>query len=566
MISALDRHEVNGSYVQGSSRPQLVNQTIGVFVDDMALAHPGGNALICVEQGIRWTYSDVKREADQLAAGLAALGLSPGERVGLWSPNRAEWMAVQYAAAKAGLILVTINPAFQVAELENVLNIAGCAALVIAGRFKSSNFVAMVERLVPDLRSSNGAISTPRVPSLRHIIAFDDAEGEGLLRYAEVRAAGARAGANAIPRPETIDAHDPVNIQFTSGTTGLPKGVTLSHHNILNNGIQTGAAAGIGPGDRVCIPVPMFHCFGMVVGNLACLGRAATVVYPGEGFDPVQVMHVVSDERCTHLYGVPTMMIAILGHERFGEFDLTSLRGGIMGGAPCPAETMKAVMSDLHMPEVTIIYGMTETSPVSFQTRPDDPVDARVTTVGRIMPHLEVKIVDGNDAIVPLAEPGQLCTRGYSVMSGYWQAPEKTAEVLGRDGWMHTGDLATLDEDGYCRIIGRSKDIVIRGGENISPREIEEYLHKHPAVRDVQVIGVPDARLGEELCAWIVLAAGAAADEDEIRAFCRDEIARFKIPRYIRFVESFPMTTSGKVQKFVMRERMIEELGLGAVR
>lgn len=559
------RPKVTPSYVQGHPGVPLVGQTIGAALDQVAAEHGEREALVSVAQNIRFTYAGLKLEADHIAAGLNGLGLLPGERIGIWSVNRAEWAVIQYAAAKAGLILVTINPAFQLRELEQVLNVAGCAALVVGGRFKTSDYIAMVEALIPNLRGGGRIVSSSRVPSLRLVIALDGVDGDGLLRYAEIRAAGMRFGVSGLPDPATLDFDNPINIQFTSGTTGLPKGVTLSHHNILNNGIQTGAAAGIGVGDRVCIPVPLFHCFGMVVGNLACLGHAATAIYPGEAFDPLDVVRAVSAERCTHLYGVPTMMIAILGHERFGEFDVSSLRGGIMGGAPCPVETMKAVISDLHMPEVTIIYGMTETSPVSFQTRPDDPFDARVETVGRLMPHLEVKIVDDEDRVVPIGKPGQLCTRGYSVMSGYWGEPEKTAEVLGLDRWMHTGDLATIDAEGYCRIIGRSKDIVIRGGENISPREIEEHLYNHPAVLDVQVVGVPDPAFGEELCAWIVLKNGAEADEDAIRAFCRGRIAHFKIPRHIRFVGSFPMTASGKVQKFVIRERMIEALALGGV-
>ena len=548
------------SYVHGSTGPQLVGSTIGAYLDDVAARCPDAEALVSCAQAISWTYSDLKLEVDYLAAGLAELGLAHGDRIGIWSPNRAEWAVVQYAAARLGLILVTINPAYRTSELEHVLNASGCAALVVAGRFKGSDYVAMVETLAPGLRGGKGAFASSRLPALRHVIALADADGDGLLRYEAVREAGRRAGASVLPSHDALGFDDAINIQFTSGTTGLPKGVSLSHHNILNNAIQTATAAGIRSGDRICVPVPLFHCFGMVVGNLACLGKAATAVYPGEAFDPVTVMEAVAAERCTHLLGVPTMMIASLGHERFGAFDPSSLRGGIMGGAPCPAETMKAVMSDLYMREVTIIYGMTETSPVSFQTRPDDPLDARVATVGRIHAHLEVKIVDDEDRVVPLGSPGQLCTRGYSVMSGYWGELDKTREVLGADGWMHTGDLATIDEDGYCRIIGRSKDIVIRGGENISPREVEEYLHRHPDVRDVQVIGLPDSRLGEELCACIMLNPGAKIDANAIREFCRGQIAHFKIPRYVRFVDAYPMTTSGKVRKFALREQVIAEM------
>ena len=549
--------QVQLSYVHGHTGAALTSSTIGALLDDVAARHGERDAIVSVAQGIRWTYAELKSEADHLAAGFGELGLVRGDRIAIWSPTRAEWTAVQYAAAKAGLILVTVNPAYRTSELEHVLNAAGCSALVISRSFKTSDYLAMVEAIVPTLRNSGRHISAPRVPSLRHVIVFGDDPSGTLLTYGSVRQLGEGSSSEAL---STGQCGDPINIQFTSGTTGRPKGVTLSHHNILNNGIQTGIAAGLREGDRVCIPVPLFHCFGMVVGNLACLGHAATAIYPGEAFDPADVMAAVAAERCTQLYGVPTMMIAILGHPRFGDHDLSSLRGGIMGGAPCPAETMKSVMSELHMPEVTIIYGMTETSPVSFQTRPNDPIEARVNTVGRVVPHVEAKIVDERDEIVPLGVTGQLCTRGYSVMSGYWNDPERTAEVLGADGWMHTGDLASLDHEGYCRISGRSKDIVIRGGENIAPREVEEYLYRHPAVRDVQVIGVPDPKFGEELCAWIVLKDGAAAEADDIRDFCKDAIAHFKIPRYIRFVDGFPMTTSGKVQKFVMRERMIAEL------
>jgi fatty-acyl-CoA synthase len=556
--SIAEASQVQLSYVHGHKGAALTASTIGALLDDVAARHGERDAIVSVAQGIRWTYAELKSEADHLAAGFGKLGLARGDRIAIWSPTRAEWTAVQYAAAKAGLILVTVNPAYRTSELEYVLNAVGCSALVVSPSFKTSDYLAMVEEIVPGLRNSSPDISAPRIRSLRHVIVFGDDPSGTLLTYGSVRQLGARRSSEALP---TGQCDDPINIQFTSGTTGKPKGVTLSHHNILNNAIQTGIAAGLREGDRVCIPVPLFHCFGMVVGNLACLGHAATAIYAGEAFDPVEVMAAVAAERCTHLYGVPTMMIAILGHPRFGDYDLSSLRGGIMGGAPCPAETMKSVISELHMPEVTIIYGMTETSPVSFQTRPNDPVEARVNTVGRVIPHIEAKIVDERDEIVPLGVTGQLCTRGYSVMSGYWNDPERTAEVLGADGWMHTGDLASLDHEGFCRISGRSKDIVIRGGENIAPREVEEYLYRHPAVRDVQVIGVPDPKFGEELCAWIVLKDGAAIETDDIREFCKGAIAHFKIPRYIRFVDGFPMTTSGKVQKFVMRERMIAELG-----
>ena len=548
------------SYVHGQSGPPLIGQTIGAFLDGVASQHGEREAVVSVAQGIRWTYAELKQKSDAFAAGLIELGLERGDRLGIWAPNRAEWVVVQFAAAKAGLILVNINPAYRVSELEHVLKASACKALVIASRFKTSDYIAMTTTLVREFQRGAEPISSVRLPSLRRVIVLDDPGSEDYFKYSEVIAIGERAGSVLSERVAALGFDDAVNIQFTSGTTGLPKGVTLSHHNLLNNGIQVGEATGIRRGDRVCIPVPLYHCFGMVMGNLACLGHAATMVFPSEAFDPLEVLRSIEAERCTHLYGVPTMFIALLGHEQFGEFDLTSLRGGIMAGAPCPTEVMKAVIADMNMSEITIAYGMTETSPVSFQTRRDDPIEMRVSTVGRVMPHVEVKIVDRNDRIVRRGEPGELCTRGYSVMSSYWEDEERTREVLDSAGWMHSGDLATIDHEGYCRITGRIKDIVIRGGENISPREVEEYLYRHPAIRDVQVIGVPDQKYGEELCAWIVLRAGTQVSADDIREFCRGQIADYKIPRHIKFVEGFPTTATGKVQKFVMRTLMAEEL------
>jgi fatty-acyl-CoA synthase len=550
------------SYVHGTGSP-LRGLTVGALFDEVAATHGDREALVSFAQGIHWTYATLKQKVDAFAAGLIGTGLKAGDRIGIWSPNRAEWVVVQFAAAKIGLILVTINPAYRSSELEYVLRAAGCKALVTASRFKSNDYLATVAELVSDLPVGLDPVSCARLPELRRIIVLDDAGGHGYLRYSDVMAAGERDGPRLLADIEQPQFDDAVSIQFTSGTTGLAKGVTLSHHNLLNNGIQVGAMTGIGIGDRVCIPVPLFHCFGMVMGNLACLGHAATMVFPSEAFDPLEVLRTVETERCTHLYGVPTMFIAIVGHPLFREFDLRSLRGGIMAGAPCPAEIMKAAMSDMNMREITIAYGMTETSPVSFQTRRDDPFDARISTVGRVLPHIEVKIVDARGRIVPRGEPGEICTRGYSVMLGYWGDETRTREVLDSARWMHTGDIGTIDEQGYCRVVGRIKDIVIRGGENISPREIEEYLYRHPAIREVQVIGVPDAKYGEELCAWIVRRDGVEASADEIRAFCRGQIAHYKIPRYIKFVDGFPTTTSGKIQKYKMRESMIEELNAG---
>ena len=548
------------SYVHGQSGPPLTGLAIGSFLDQTAAQHGERDALISVAQGIRWTYAELKHQVDQFAAGLIALGLEPGDRIAIWSPNRAEWAVVQFAAAKAGLILVNINPAYRLSELEHVLRAAGCKALVTANRFKSSDYLAMVEALVPEFRAGIKAIVTHRLPDLHRVIVLDDRKDGGYLRYGDVIALGSSVGPGSLAALGAPDLDAAANLQFTSGTTGLPKGVTLSHHNLINNGLQVGEVVGLRAGDRVCIPVPLYHCFGMTMGNLACITHAATMVFPGEAFDPLDVLTTIQKERCTHLYGVPTIFIALLGHESFRSFDLSALRGGIMAGAPCPAEVMKAVIADMHMAEITIAYGMTETSPISFQTRRDDPFEARVGTVGRIMPHLEVKIVDGDGKILPRGEPGELCTRGYSVMLGYWKDEARTKEVLDSAGWMHSGDIASIDEEGYCRISGRIKDLVIRGGENISPREVEEYLYKHPAIRDVQVIGVPDAKFGEELCAWIVLRSGASATDEDIRAFCRGQIAHFKIPRYVKFVGEFPSTVTGKVQKFVMRQQMIEDL------
>jgi fatty-acyl-CoA synthase len=547
------------SYVHGPNGPPLVGSTIGAFLHDVVAKHGGREAVISASQKTRLSYAELLQHAETFGSGLIGLGLDRGDRLGIWAPNRVEWAVIQFAAAMAGLVLVNINPAYRVTELEHVLKASGCKAVVIANRFKTSDYVAMVAELVGDF-GRDTKITSDRLPALRAVIVLDDPENGKCLTYRDVMAFGARSSAALLERAATLNLDDAVNIQFTSGTTGLPKGVTLSHHNLLNNGMQVGDATGIRLGDRVCIPVPLYHCFGMVMGNLACLGYAATMVYPSESFDPLEVLRTIETERCTHLYGVPTMFIALLGHERFRDFDLTSLRGGIMAGAPCPTEVMKAVITDMNMSEITIAYGMTETSPVSFQTRRDDQFEARVSTVGRVMPHVEVKIVDANGHIVPRGEPGELCTRAYSVMIGYWEDQERTREVLEPAGWMHSGDVATIDEDGYCRITGRIKDIVIRGGENISPREVEEYLYRHPAIRDVQVIGVPDDKYGEELCAWVVLRPDASVTADDIREFCRGQIAHYKIPRYIKFVDGYPMTATGKVQKFVMRKFMAEEI------
>ena len=550
------------SYVSGASERPLLGVTIGEQLDLTAARFPDNEALVVPHQGVRWRYGEFKERVDRLAAGLLALGLEPGDRIGIWSPNNSEWALTQFAAAKAGLILVNINPAYRLAELEYALNKVECRALVTAESFKSSRYIDMLRQLAPALdRARPGALKAGKLPHLEIVVRLGAARGGGMYAFDEV---AERAGAAERRRLEALGRvlqfDDPINIQFTSGTTGFPKGATLSHHNILNNGYFNGVALRLSDRDRVCIPVPLYHCFGMVMGNLMCAAHGAAMVYPGEAFDPLAVLHTVEGERCTVLYGVPTMFIAELDHPEFARFDLSSLRTGTMAGSPCPIEVMRRVVGALHMEEVTIAYGMTETSPVSFQSAVDDPIERRVSTVGRVHPHVEVKIVDAEGKVVPRGVPGEILTRGYSVMRGYWNDEAKTAEAVDRAGWMHTGDRGTIDEDGYGNIVGRIKDMVIRGGENVYPREIEEFLYRHPKVQDVQVIGVPDEKYGEELCAWIRLRDGEDADADEIKAFCKERIAHFKVPRYVKFVDGFPMTVTGKVQKFKMREAMIAAL------
>jgi fatty-acyl-CoA synthase len=552
------------SYVHGASETPLIGDTIGVHFDKAAARWPDTEALVVRHQGVRWTYAEMKRRVDDIAAGLLALGLEPGDRIGIWSPNNAEWALTQFATAKAGLVLVNINPSYRLAELEYALTKVECKALILADAFKTSDYLGMIRTLAPELDTcSPGSLTAERLPSLKAVVHIGDDHVHGMYAFKELYDMGEdrhRARVQALAGQLQFD--DPINIQFTSGTTGFPKGATLTHHNILNNGFFVGEAIRLEHGDRLCVPVPLYHCFGMVMANLGCITHGATMVYPGEAFDPLAVLETVQQEKCTGLYGVPTMFIAQLDHPDFKSFDLSTLRTGIMAGSPCPTEIMKRVIAEMHMEDVTIAYGMTETSPVSFQTAADDALEARVSTVGRIQPHIEVKIVDLDGRIVPRGTPGELCTRGYSVMLGYWNDDEKTAESIDASGWMHTGDLATLDEQGYCKIVGRIKDMVIRGGENIYPREIEEFLYRHPAVNDVQVIGVPDRKYGEELCACIRLRDGHDATEEDIREFCKGQIAHYKIPRYIRFVDEFPMTVTGKIQKFVMRKHIAEELGL----
>lgn len=552
------------SIVRGSTDIPLIERTIGDVFDEACREHAEEAALISSHQGIRLTYAELRERVDALACGLLRLGLVPGDRVAIWSQNNAEWALTQFATAKAGLILVNINPAYRLSEIEYALGKVECRALILAPSFKSSDYLGMIATLAPEVAGSTpGTLKSAKLPSLQWLIRLGDEETAGMLNFPSLLAEPTAQEKEALQAlGATLKAGDPINIQFTSGTTGSPKGATLTHRNILNNGRFVGDAIHLRAGERLCIPVPLYHCFGMVMGNLGCLTHGATIVYPSEAFDPVAVLRAVESERCAGIYGVPTMFIAVLDHPDFADYDVSSLRTGIMAGSPCPIEVMKRVIDRLHMRDVTIAYGMTETSPVSFQSSPDDPLERRVSTVGRVQPHCEVKIVDADGLTVPRGTSGELCTRGYSVMHGYWDDPAKTVEAIDADGWMHTGDRATIDDEGYCNIVGRIKDMVIRGGENVYPREIEEFLYRHPKIRDVQVVGVPDHKYGEELCAWIVLHEGREATAEEVRDFCRGQIAHYKIPRYVKFVEAFPMTVTGKIQKFVIRQQMKDELGL----
>jgi fatty-acyl-CoA synthase len=534
------------SYVHGAVDSPLLGETIGANLERTIARVPDADAIVSRHQGVRLTYAELGESVDRVARALMAIGLEPGDRLGVWSPNRVEWLVLQYATAKAGVILVNINPAYRTTELEYALNQSGCRVLVAASSFKTSDYEAMVEEVRDNL------------PALERTIYFDTSGWDELLAGAsDVDPGDLRARADA------LEFDEPINIQYTSGTTGFPKGATLSHHNILNNGWFIGEYCRYTEADRVCIPVPFYHCFGMVLGNLACTTHGACIVLPDAAFEPRSVLEAVQEERCTSLYGVPTMFIAELEHPEFDSFELGTLRTGIMAGSPCPVEVMRKVIDRMHMSEVTICYGMTETAPVSTQTGADDPLDRRVSTVGRVHPHVEIKLVDPQTGrTVERGQPGELLTRGYSVMLGYWNEPERTAEAIDRARWMHTGDLATMDDEGYLNIVGRSKDMIIRGGENVYPREIEEFLYTHPEVADVSVVGVPDEKYGEEIMAWVQLREGAALSEDDVKDYCRGKIAHFKVPRYVKFVDEFPMTITGKIQKFKMRDAAIDELGL----
>ena len=554
------------SYVHGAMDLPLLGETIGQNLDRTAARFPDTEALVVRSQGVRWTYRELVARAEAFAAGLLALGIKRGDRVGIWSLNNSEWVVTQFATAKAGIILVNINPSYRLHELEFALAKVGCVALITATRFKTSDYIGLLDTLLPELAESEpGALRAARLPHLRTIIQIGGTS-PGTLAFDAVPALATDEHRAELARLQpALQFDDVVNIQFTSGTTGSPKGAALTHHNILNNGFFIGEAMRLTERDRICIPVPLYHCFGMVLGNLACTTHGATMVHPGEGFDPLATLQTTAEERCTGLHGVPTMFIAELEHPDFARFDLSRLRTGIMAGSPCPIEVMKRVVDRMNLREITIAYGMTETSPVSFQSSTADPIERRVSTVGRIHPHVEVKIVDAEGRIVPRGVAGELCTRGYNVMPGYWDDEERTRTVIDAARWMHTGDLAVIDAEGFCNIVGRIKDLVIRGGENVYPREVEEFLYGHPSILDVQVFGVADDRYGEEVCAWIRLRPGAALTEAEVQAYCRGQIAHQKIPRYVRFVDEFPMTVTGKMQKFIMRETMERELGTSAL-
>ena len=560
----MDQHSAHPqhSYTRGSQDKALLAMTIGQAFDNTVARNPQGEALVVRHQQLRYSWTQLAEAVELHARALLALGLQAGDRLGVWAPNCAQWCISQFASAKIGVILVNINPAYRSSELEYVLKQSGCQWLVCAGSFKTSDYHAMLQGLAPELAQHPvGQLQCERLPQLRGVISLDPQPPAGFLPWSQLTELGAGVPPEQLKaRQNSLHFDQAVNIQYTSGTTGFPKGATLSHYNILNNGYMVGESLGLTADDRLVIPVPLYHCFGMVMGNLGCITHGTTMIYPNDAFDPLLTLETVAQEQATGLYGVPTMFIAMLDHPRRAEFDLSSLRTGIMAGATCPIEVMRRVISEMHMNEVQIAYGMTETSPVSLQTGPADDLELRVTTVGRTQPQLESKIIDEAGNMVARGQIGELCTRGYSVMLGYWNNPQSTAEAIDEAGWMHTGDLATMNEQGYVCIVGRNKDMIIRGGENVYPRELEEFFFTHPAVADVQVIGIPDTRYGEEIVAWIKFHPGHSASEQELQAWCKERIAHFKTPRYFKFVDEFPMTVTGKIQKFRMREISIEEL------
>jgi fatty-acyl-CoA synthase len=539
------------SYFCGASETQIIYQTIGVYLDEVVARHPQGEALVVRHQDIRWSWAEFQQQVDSLATGLLSLGIEPGDRIGIWGPNSYEWVLVQFASAKIGAIMVCINPAYRLYELEYALNKVECKAIVSAESFKTSMYLQMLQELQ----------QAEKLPHLQTVIRMGRATTAGMLNFGDVCNAGGDAEYARLEQlKDILKPDDPINIQFTSGTTGTPKGATLTHCNILNNGYLTGEGMGFTDQDRLCIPVPLYHCFGMVLAVLACMTHGSTMVFPGEAFDPQDTLAAVQEEKCTALHGVPTMFIAELEHPQFKDFDLSSLRTGVMAGAPCPVEVMKRVIGEMHMEDILIGYGQTEVSPINNMTLPGDSLQKRTETVGRAVPWVEIRLIDEQGRVVPIGEKGEICTRGYSVMRGYWNDPERTAETIDAAGWLYSGDLGLMDSEGYVQVVGRIKDMIIRGGENVYPREVEEFLYSHPKISEVQVFGIPHEKMGEEVCAWIQLVEGAALTAEDIDTFCRDQITHFKIPRHIRFVDEFPMTVTGKIQKFVMREQMQQNL------
>lgn len=550
------------SYSCGASSEPIIYETIGNFLDQVTERHPNTEALVVCHQAIRWTYSEFNQKIDALAAGLLRLGIGVGDRVGIWGPNGHEWVLTQMATAKIGAILVCVNPAYRLYELEYALNKSGCRAIVSAEQFKTSKYLDMLYELAPELHQCEpGALQSKKLPELEIVIRMGDEKSAGMFNFPDIcLSGGAEERARVKALKSELRPDDAINIQFTSGTTGSPKGATLTHCNILNNGYLTGAGMQLSPTERLCIPVPLYHCFGMVLGNLACFTHGATAVYPNDAFDPESTLRAVETERCTGLHGVPTMFVTELSHPDFEKFDLSSLRTGVMAGAPCPVDVMKRVIADMHMKHILIGYGQTELSPINHLTLPEDPLEKRVETVGRAVPWLEIKLIDPDGRVVPIGEKGEVCTRGYSVMLGYWNDEEQTRDTIDEARWLHSGDLGIMDDEGYLRIVGRIKDMIIRGGENVYPREVEEFLYTHPAIAEVQVFGIPDSKMGEEVCAWIQLVSGETLTEEEVKAFCQGQITHFKIPKHIRFVKEYPMTVTGKIQKFRMSETMAEEL------
>ncbi|MDA7772643.1 AMP-binding protein [Pseudomonadales bacterium] len=550
------------SYLCGQANEPLLYETIGACVERIAATYPNKEALVVRHQNIRWTFSEYKSRIDALAAGLVSLGVEPGDRVGIWSPNRVEWCLTQFATAKIGAIMVCINPAYRPYELEYALNKVKCQTIITAAQFKTSEYLRMLQEMAPELATCEpGELKSIKLPHLTTVIRMGDAVSPGMFNFDKVCEMGEDTHYDRMAEiAPTLQADDAINIQFTSGTTGSPKGATLSHFNILNNGLQVGAGMRFTSEDRLCIPVPLYHCFGMVMGNLTCMTHGACAVFPDEGFDPDVVLRTVVEEKCTALHGVPTMFVAETDLPNVAEYELSTLRTGVMAGAPCPLELMHQVIDKLNMSEITIMYGQTETSPVNHMTDIDAPAEKRCGTVGRVGPYQEIKIIDESGRVVPLGDKGELCCRGYSVMQGYWDDEARTDETIDATGWLHSGDLAEMDEEGYVQIVGRIKDMIIRGGENVYPREVEEFLYTHPDIQEVQVFGIPDERYGEIVCAWVQLKQNATLNEESVKSFCRDQITHFKVPSLVRFVDEFPMTVTGKIQKFKMRETMIEQL------